>query len=31
MEEKGVKTISLHTSGHADEKDFNRLIKKSWI
>lgn len=28
MEEKGVKTISLHTSGHADEKDFDRLIKK---
>ena len=28
MEEKGVKTISLHTSGHADEKDFDKLIKK---
>ena len=28
MKEKGVKIISLHTSGHADEKDFNRLIKK---
>lgn len=28
MEEKGVKTISLHTSGHADEKDFYKLIKK---
>ena len=28
MEEKGVKIISLHTSGHADEKDFDRLIKK---
>ena len=27
MEEKGVKTISLHTSGHADEKDFDKLIK----
>ena len=28
MEEKGVKIISLHTSGHADEKDFDKLIKK---
>ena len=28
MEEKGVKVISLHTSGHADEKDFDKLIKK---
>ena len=28
MEGKGVKTISLHTSGHADEKDFDKLIKK---
>ena len=28
MKEKGVKIISLHTSGHADEKDFDRLIKK---
>ena len=28
MEEKGVKTISLYTSGHADEKDFDKLIKK---
>ncbi|WP_462422957.1 MBL fold metallo-hydrolase [Fusobacterium pseudoperiodonticum] len=28
MEEKGVKTISLHTSGHADEKAFDKLIKK---
>ena len=28
MEEKGVKIISLHTSGHADEKDFGKLIKK---
>ena len=28
MEEKGVKIISLHTSGHADEKDFYKLIKK---
>lgn len=28
MEEKGLKTISLHTSGHADEKDFDKLIKK---
>lgn len=28
MEEKGVKIISLHTSGRADEKDFDKLIKK---
>ena len=28
MEEKGVKIISLHTNGHADEKDFDKLIKK---
>ena len=28
MEEKGVKIISLHTSGHAEEKDFDKLIKK---
>ena len=28
MKEKGVKIISLHTSGHADEKDFDKLIKK---
>ena len=28
MEEKGVEIISLHTSGHADEKDFDKLIKK---
>ena len=28
MEEKGVKIISLHTSGHADKKDFDNLIKK---
>jgi len=28
MEEKGVKIISLHTSRHADEKDFDKLIKK---
>ncbi len=28
MEEKGVKIISLHTSGHADKKDFDKLIKK---
>ena len=28
MEEKGVKVVSLHTSGHADEKDFDKLIKK---
>jgi len=28
MEEKGVKIISLHTSGHTDEKDFDKLIKK---
>ena len=28
MEEKGAKIISLHTSGHADEKDFDKLIKK---
>ena len=28
MEEKGVKVMSLHTSGHADEKDFDKLIKK---
>ena len=28
LEEKGVKIISLHTSGHADEKDFDKLIKK---
>ena len=28
MEEKGVKIISLHTSGHTNEKDFGKLIKK---
>ena len=28
MEEKGIEIISLHTSGHADEKDFDKLIKK---
>lgn len=25
---RGAKIISLHTSGHADEKDFDKLIKK---
>ena len=27
MEEKGIEIISLHTSGHADEKDFDKYKK----